>query len=89
MATRIYGLIWDEWNKHHIARHGISVAEVEEVCHGNHRAVVSYRKRILIEGKTKRGKYLIIALSPEDRNLQPYGKGIYYPVTAFDKEVKE
>ncbi len=84
----IKGLIWDDWNKEHIAKHGMTLEEVEEVCHGNHKIAESYRKRLLIIGKTKQGKLLAIVLSPEDRNLQPYGNGVYYPVTAFEKEVK-
>ncbi len=86
--ARINGLIWDEWNRNHIAEHKISVEEVEEVCHGKHEAVESYRKRILVIGITKKGRTLIVSLSPEDRNLQGYGKGLYYPITAFEEEVK-
>jgi len=82
------GLIWDDWNKEHIAKHGILLEEVEEVCHGRNEVVESYRKRLLVIGKTKQGKVIAVVLSPEDRNLQPYGNGIYYPITAFVKEVK-
>ncbi len=85
----VRGLIWDDWNKEHIAKHGISPEEVEEVCHGNYEAVESYRKRILVFGKTKSGMLLAVVLSPEDRNFQQYGGGIYYPITAFAKEVKK
>lgn len=84
----VKGLIWDDWNKEHIAKHGISLEKVEELCHGKHEVVESYRKRLLITGKTKQGKVIAIVLSPEDRNLQSYGNGIYYPITAFVKEVK-
>lgn len=87
--VRVNGLIWDEWNKEHIAKHGISVKEVEEVCRGKYKVIESYRKRMLVIGKTKRGKLLALVLSPEDRNLQPYDNGIYYPITAFVKEVKK
>lgn len=62
----VKGLIWDDWNKEHITKHGVSVEEVEEVCHGSYKTVESYRKRILIVGKTKRGRILAIVLSPED-----------------------
>ena len=85
----IKGLIWDDWNKEHVNKHGISVEEVEEVCHGSHEVAESYRKRILIVGKTKKGRVLAIVLSPEDRNLQLYGNGVYYPITAFEKEVEK
>ncbi|MBI3384953.1 hypothetical protein HY030_02035 [Candidatus Gottesmanbacteria bacterium] len=84
----VNGLIWDDWNKNHIADHKITIEEVEEVCHGNHRMRESYRKRILITGRTKTKRFLAIVLSPENRNLKLYGNGIYYVVTAFEKEVK-
>ncbi len=79
----VKGLIWDDWNKNHIKQHNITVDEIEEVCQGNNKTRKSFRKRILVLGKTKKGKQLAIALSPEDRNLKPYGKGIYYVITAF------
>jgi uncharacterized DUF497 family protein len=78
-------LIWDEWNKEHIAKHDISVKEVEEICHGKHEEVESYRKRIQINGITKKGRKIIIILSPENRKLETYGDGIYYPLTAFEE----
>ncbi len=84
----VKGLIWDDWNKAHIAKHKVLPEEVEEVCHGNYEVVESYRQRILIVGKTKKQRLLAIVLSPEDRNLRPYKEGIYYPITAFEKEVK-
>lgn len=84
--VEINGLIWDDWNKKHLAKHGVIPEEVEEVCHSKFKAVESYRGRIQLTGKTKKGKKLVIILSPEDRNLKEYGKGIYYPITAF-KEV--
>lgn len=82
----VRGLVWDDWNKEHIYRHGVSIKEVEEVCHGKYDVIESYRKRIQIVGKTKNGKTIIIIISPEDRKLKAYGKGIYYPITAFEKE---
>lgn len=85
---KIKGLFWYDWNKQHIAKHGVSSEKVEEVCHGNYDIVESYRKRLLIAGKTKKRRLLAIVLSPEDRNLEFYGNGIYYPITAFEKEVK-
>lgn len=83
----VLGLVWDDWNKEHLDTHGVTIEEVEEVCHGEHQTKESYRKRILLVGKTAKGRMLAIVLSPEDRNLQRYGNGIYYVVTAFEKEV--
>ena len=84
---RVNGLIWDDWNKKHIARHRVTIEEVEEVFLGTFRAVESHRKRIQISGSTRSGRKLTIILSPEDRNLTPYENDMYYPITAFE-EVK-
>lgn len=78
-------LIWDDWNRRHLAKHKITIEEIEEVCHGKFKVVKSYRKRMQISGKTKKGKKLTIILSPEDRNLKVYGDGIYYSITAFEE----
>jgi len=83
----VNGLIWEEWNKEHIANHDVSVKEVEEVCNSKYQVIESFRKRILILGKTKANRNLAVVLSPEDRNLKRYGNGIYYVITAFEKEV--
>lgn len=84
----VNGLVWDEWNREHLARHYISPEEVEEVCQGKHTITESYRKRLLLVGKTKSGRQIAIILSPEDRKLESYGNGVYYVVTGFEKEVE-
>ena len=84
----VKGLIWDEWNREHLGKHKITIEEVEEVCHGKHKTGESFRKRIVLDGKTKTGRMITIILSPEDKNLQPYRNGIYYVITAFESEVK-
>lgn len=86
--TTVNSLIWDDWNKGHLARHHISPEEIEEVCHSKHHAVESYRKRILIMGKTKAGRKISVVLSPENESQQPYNLGEYYVITAFESEVK-
>ncbi|PIU36585.1 hypothetical protein CO005_03605 [Candidatus Roizmanbacteria bacterium CG_4_8_14_3_um_filter_34_9] len=78
-------LKWDSWNKNHLLSHGVTINEVYEVCSGKFMAKMSYRKRIIIIGKTRMDRELIIILSPEDRNLKVYGSGIYYPITAFEE----
>lgn len=60
----VNGLIWDNWNRQHLAKHKITPEEVEEVCHGQNQTVESYRKRIQLSGKTKKGRKIIIILSP-------------------------
>ncbi len=83
--TVIKSLVWDEWNKAHIAEHGVTIEEVEEVCRHEHKTYETYRGRVELEGRTLAGRKLIIILSSEDRNLQSYGPGVYYPITAFEK----
>lgn len=85
----VNSLIWDDWNREHIAKHNIAVEEVEEVCHGKFKTGESFRKRVVLDGKTKTGKMVTVILSSEDRKLQPYEKGIYYVITAFESEVKD
>ena len=83
----INGLVWDDWNRDHLASHNVTTEEVEEVCHGKYKVIESYRKRIQISGKTKSGRKLTIILSPENRELETYGDGIYYVVTSFEEEI--
>lgn len=85
---KINGLIWDDWNKKHIAEHGVTPEDVEEVCHSKHKVKKTYRKRMQMSGITKRGRNLTIILSPESREFIVYGEGKYYPITAFEEELK-
>lgn len=41
----VNNLIWDDWNRKHLAKHHITPEEVEEVCQGKHKSVQSYRIR--------------------------------------------
>lgn len=83
----IHTLVWDTWNKKHIAEHGVTIEEIEEVCHGERKITKSFRKRVMLVGKTKDGRRLAIVLSPEDRNLNTYKEGTYYLITSYEKEV--
>ena len=56
---KVKGLIWDEWNREHIVKHDVTVAEVEEACHAKIEISDSYRKRILVIGKQRRKGYLL------------------------------
>ena len=85
----VKGLVWDDWNKEHIVKHGVSKEEVEEACKDEYQVIESYRKRILLVCKTKSGRTLAVVLSPEDRNSQPYVNGIYYAITAYEKEAEK
>ncbi|MBI4067235.1 BrnT family toxin [Candidatus Gottesmanbacteria bacterium] len=84
--TVIKSLVWDEWNRVHIQRHSVTIEEVEEVCRRKYKEIKSYRKRFLLIGKTKTDRILAVVITPEDRNGISYGEGIYYVVTAYEKE---
>lgn len=82
---KVNGLIWDDWNKDHILKHGVTTEDVEEVCHGRNKVKKSYRRRLQISGVTKDGKTLTVILSPESRDHKIYGDKRYYPITAFEE----
>lgn len=69
-------LVWDETNIAHIAKHGVTPAEVEEVCFGQYVVFDARYGRFLVIGPTGTGRGLAIVLDPEAE------KGSYYPVTA-------
>lgn len=59
---------WNDWNREHIARHGVSEAEAEHVV--NH-AVTPYPERIgggkwRVRGQTAHGRYLQVIFVIED-----------------------
>jgi hypothetical protein len=76
-------LLWDSWNIKHIARHHVLPEEVEVVCHGT---------SLVLRGQQK-GRLLLIGYTEENRMisivLESKGHGIYYPVTAYDSDLKD
>jgi uncharacterized protein len=80
--VRIYELVIEPGREEHIARHQVSVAEVEEVIFG----VPFMRKarlgRYHIIGQTEAGRYLAVFVAPR-------GRGVYGLVTARDADDAE
>ena len=76
-------LQWEEWNEDHIARHGITRDDVEEVCHGNPAEDDTYDDRLRLVGPNAVGNLLTIILAPKP------GPGVYYVVTARPAAKKE
>jgi len=76
MPPRIVGLIWDNWNERHIARHGVEAYEVEEAIEN-----IRYTNRsgdyLRVLAQTYGGRYLTIIIDHE-------GQGYWYTVTARD-----
>ena len=79
---KIRQLIWDDWNIEHVNKHKVKVNEVEEVCKLATKSLKTYKERLIVLGKTKKGRLLTIVLSPEDKDK-------YYVVTARDMSKKE
>jgi uncharacterized DUF497 family protein len=52
----------DEGAEHHIARHGVSAEEVEEVLHGVTVQLGAPVRRLLVLGRTLAGRYLMVVL---------------------------
>jgi len=68
--VRIKRLNWDKRNVFHIARHGITVKDVEDVCSGKHIAR-KVKDRYLIYGETKAGGHIFIVLEKNGDNFKP------------------
>jgi len=80
--VKIKQLIWDNWNVRYIRKHKVNVNEVEEACRSQFKTFKTYEERLIIFGKTKKGRLLTIVLSPE-------GIRKYYVVTARNMSRKE
>jgi uncharacterized DUF497 family protein len=79
---RIDGLVWDEVNEAHIARHGVTIEEVEAAVFD--RSSLPLRTtgpkdqlRYIFLGQSDAGRYLFVV-------LEPPVKGQARPVTARD-----
>ena len=68
-------LRWDPWNIAHIARHGVTPDEVEEVCRGPYIVRQGYQARLVLIGPTTTGRMLAVVLEP----VEP---GVFFPLTA-------
>jgi uncharacterized DUF497 family protein len=77
MAFRIRELLWDDWNEEHIARHNVTIPEVEDVCFGNPWELRGKGGTRAVYGQSSEGRYLFVVLG--DR-----GDGLFYPITARD-----
>lgn len=70
-------LWWDDGNLSHIEERGVDGYEVGEAVMGHHHAFVKGVDRLYVLGQTDAGRYLTIV-------LQPFGQGIWRPITARD-----
>ena len=72
---RIYELVVEPDREDHIARHGVTVEEVEEVVFGRPLIQRSRQQRFRLTGQTDAGRYLTIFLGSR-------GGGVYGLITA-------
>ena len=79
---RIFDLIWDDWNEDHIAHHGVSLEEVEEVIYGATHIIKGRGGTYRVIGQTLGGRFLTVVVAPR-------GGGTYYVVTARDANSEE
>jgi len=77
-------LIWDEWNVNHIAKHSVSIDEIEQACKNQKKAYVSYSNRVILIGETNTARLLSIVLAQSFEFVNSY-----YVVTARDISSKE
>jgi len=80
--VQIKQLVWDNWNVGHIRRHKVDTREVEEACRLALKTLKTYQGRLMILGKTKKGRLLTVVIAPISQNK-------HYVVTARDMSKKE
>ena len=78
-------LIWDDWNVSHIARHGVTPEEIEEICHGRHAVRQGYAGRVILIGRTQAGRLVAAILDPDTDEEDV----VYFPVTSRPADRKE
>lgn len=72
LPPRIDGLVWDDWNLEHIAKHAVSKDEVEEAITGESIFRASYKNRIAVTGPTQVGRMLTIIIGESPRQAHLY-----------------
>ena len=86
---------WTEQNIEHLARHGITPAEVEEVFEGGlirRRGGTGRPDRIRILGRTAGGRYLALVVQEKEENVtRPFtGRGMRrHERQLYDRQVKD
>ena len=77
-------LRWDDWNREHIAKHGVLPEEVEEVIAGLPTVRETYKQRLQLVGPTLAGRMLSIVV-----DAVPGRPSIYYVFSARPASRKE
>jgi uncharacterized DUF497 family protein len=77
-------LVWDDWNRDHIAKHAVLPEEAEEVVAGQPTVRETYKQRLQFVGPTLAGRMLSIVVGPV-----PDQPGVYYVFSARPASRKE
>ena len=76
MDVEIGELDWDAWNEDHVAEHGVTRADVDDLCRGRRHLDIARGGRLRVVGGTNSGRIIVAILEPLD-------DGRHYCVTAF------
>src|SRR5687767_5495268 len=77
-------LLWDDWNRDHIAKHAVLSEEAEEVIAGLPSVNETYKQRLQLVGPTLAGRMLAIVVG-----AVPDRPGVYYVFSARPASRKE
>jgi hypothetical protein len=75
-------ILWSEANIDHIARHGVTQDEAQDVCYGDSFGRRAGQGLYLLTGQTIGGRWLTVVLSS-------MGEGAYYVVTSRNATISE
>ena len=79
---KIESLHWDDVNIEHIARHGLSPVDVEDVCFGEHLVFRGRERRYILYAKTESGAMIMVV-------LERFYSQVFRPITARPMTEKE
>jgi uncharacterized DUF497 family protein len=83
-AAHIASLIWDDWNREHVRKHGVSIDSIESVFAGDPIAFPSYKDRLLMIGPDSRGNMRTVIVGQV-----PGSDGAWYVFSARPASRKE
>jgi len=85
VGRRVDAFGWDDQNAEHIARHGISDVEVEQLLSNRHLIVPNkgHEPRMFLVGQTNGGRLLTVVIEPTR------DEGTWRPVTAWEADDQE
>jgi len=70
-------LAWDDWNRDHIAKHGVTPDEAEDVALADPAVRKTYKNRLQLIGPTTAARLLTVIIGPA-----PDQAGVWYVFSA-------